>query len=125
MSANTTTAVAKKITLAGKYSKFMVFGSWFVDRLAAAGTIDETATAAARAQICLFDQPEKQNEMFDEFFANLTEHDKAVEEKGIEKGVEKATIGMVKKMIQNPQLSDQYIAEVSGLSLDDVKQMRK
>ena len=45
---NVETAVTKKITLAGKYTKFMVYGSWFVDRLAAAGTIDETATAAAR-----------------------------------------------------------------------------
>jgi len=57
----------------------------------------------------------------DEFFASLTEHDKAVEEKGIEK----AKIGIAKKLIENPKLTDQEISEVSGLSLEDVKILRK
>lgn len=57
----------------------------------------------------------------DEFFASLTEHDKAVEEKGIEK----AKIGIAKKLIENPKLTDQEISEVSGLSLEDVKRLRK
>ena len=71
-------AVTKKITLAGKYNKFMVYGSWLVDLLAAAGTIDETATAAARVQLGVFDQPEKQNEMFDLFFANIKDYTKSM-----------------------------------------------
>lgn len=57
----------------------------------------------------------------DEFFASLTEHDKAVEEKGIEK----AKIGIAKKLIENPKLNDQEISDISGLSLADVKKLRK
>jgi predicted transposase/invertase (TIGR01784 family) len=57
----------------------------------------------------------------DEFFASLTEHDKAVEEKGIEK----TKIGIAKKLLENPKLTDQEISEVSGLSLEDVKRLKK
>ena len=126
------TAVAKKITLAGKYSKFMVFGSWFVDRLAAAGTIDETATAAARAQICLFDQPEKQNEMFDLFFADIKdctksmkslikEHNKppkAKKEKVIKEKKPKASKKKPSETLSDPQ--DELVAEIVAAAQSDI-----
>ena len=53
----------------------------------------------------------------DEFFANLTEHDKAVKEKGIEE----TKIAIAKNLIKSTKLSDKEIAEVSGLSLEDVE----
>ncbi|MFN7633089.1 MAG: PD-(D/E)XK nuclease family transposase [Cyanobacteriota bacterium] len=53
----------------------------------------------------------------DEFFASLTEHDKAV--------AEKTKIEIAEKMIGNDKLSDQDISDVSGLSLADVNKLRK
>jgi hypothetical protein len=65
---NTTAdAKIKKITLAGKYTKFMVFGHWFIQRLNA----DETVAAAARDTLKMFASPEEQNQMFDLFFSEL------------------------------------------------------
>ena len=61
----------------------------------------------------------------DEFFSSLTEHDKAVEEKGIEKGIEKTQIEIAKKLIENSKLNDQEISEASGLSLETVKALKK
>ena len=68
----------KKPALSGKFSKFMVFGHWFIDRLALAGTIDETATSAARDNIHLFAQPEEQNQLFELFFAQLKDSTKSM-----------------------------------------------
>ena len=64
---NTTATKVKKITLAGKYTKFMVFGHWFIQRLNA----DETVAAAARDTLLMFASPEEQNHMFDLFFNEL------------------------------------------------------
>ena len=64
---NNTAAKVKKITLAGKYTKFMVFGYWFIQRLNA----DETVAAAARDTLLMFASPEEQNLMFDSFFNDL------------------------------------------------------
>ena len=65
---NTTAdAKVKKITLAGKYTKFMVFGHWFIQRLNA----DEAIAAAARDTLLMFASPEEQNQMFDLFFNEL------------------------------------------------------
>lgn len=129
---NVETAVAKKITLAGKYTKFMVYGSWFVDRLAAAGTIDETATAAARAQLGVFDGPEKQNEMFDLFFANIKdstksmktlikEHNKpppkAKKEKVVKEKAEKKPKGK-KQTVSDPQ--DELVAEIVAAAQSEI-----
>jgi ABC-type lipopolysaccharide export system ATPase subunit len=57
----------------------------------------------------------------EDYFSSLTEHDRAVEEKGIEK----TRTGIAKKLIKNPKLSDQEIADVSGLSLAEVEKLRK
>jgi len=64
---NNNAAKVKKITLAGKYSKFLVFGHWFIQRLNA----DETAAANARHTLQMFASPEVQNLMFDSFFNDL------------------------------------------------------
>ena len=64
---NNTAAKVKKITLAGKYTKFLVFGHWFIQHLNA----DETVTAAARDTLLMFASPEQQNQMFDSFFNDL------------------------------------------------------
>ena len=64
---NTTATKVKKITLAGKYTKFMVFGHWFIQRLNA----DEAVAAAARDTLLMFASPEEQNQMFDLFFNEL------------------------------------------------------
>ena len=129
---NVETAVTKKITLAGKYTKFMVYGSWFVDRLAAAGTIDETATAAARVQLGVFDEPEKQNEMFDLFFANIKdstksmktlikEHNKpppkAKKEKVVKEKAEKKPKGK-KQTVSDPQ--DELVAEIVAAAQSEI-----
>ena len=129
---NVETAVTKKITLAGKYTKFMVSGSWFVDRLAAAGTIDETATAAARVQLGVFDEPEKQNEMFDLFFANIKdstksmktlikEHNKpppkAKKEKVVKEKAEKKPKGK-KQTVSDPQ--DELVAEIVAAAQSEI-----
>ena len=72
INANTNTDLkVKKPALSGKFSKFMVFGYWFIDRLALAGTIDETATSAARDSINLFATPDEQNLFFELFFEQL------------------------------------------------------
>jgi len=68
----------KKPALSGKFSKFMVFSHWFIDRLALAGTIDETATSAARDSINLFATPEEQNQLFELFFAQLKDSTKSM-----------------------------------------------
>jgi hypothetical protein len=68
----------KKPALSGKFSKFMVFGHWFIDRLALAGTIDETATSAARDSINLFAAPEEQNQLFELFFEQLKDSTKSM-----------------------------------------------
>ena len=127
---NVETAVTKKITLAGKYTKFMVYGSWFVDRLAAAGTIDETATAAARVQLGVFDEPEKQNEMFDLFFANIKdstksmktlikEHNKPPPKAKKEKVVkEKKPKGSKKLTVCDPQ--DELVAEIVAAAQTEI-----
>ena len=64
---NATATKVKKITLAGKYTKFMVYGHWFIQRLNA----DETVVAAARDTLLMFASPEEQNQMFDLFFNEL------------------------------------------------------
>ena len=61
----------KSITLSGKYIKFLVFGHWFVDRLAVTRAIDEATTEAVREQLELFAGVAKQTEMFDLFFGDL------------------------------------------------------
>ena len=129
---NVETAVTKKITLAGKYNKFMVYGSWFVDRLAAAGTIDETATAAARVQLGVFDQPEKQNEMFDLFFSNIKDYTKSMKtlikehnkpppkakkEKVIKEKAEKKPKGK-KQTVSDPQ--DELVAEIVAAAQSEI-----
>ena len=65
---NATATKVKKITLAGKYTKFMVFGHWFIQRLNADETV---AAAAARDTLLMFASPEEQNQMFDLFFNEL------------------------------------------------------
>jgi hypothetical protein len=67
MSAEIVNTKVKKITLAGKYSKFLVFGHWFIQRLNA----DEAVVAAARDTLQMFLSPEEQNQMFDLFFNEL------------------------------------------------------
>ena len=57
---NTTATKVKKITLAGKYTKFMVFGHWFIQRLNA----DEAVAAAARDTLQMFLSPEEQKKIF-------------------------------------------------------------
>jgi len=67
MSTEIVNTKVKKITLAGKYSKFLVFGHWFIQRLNA----DEAVVAAARDTLQMFLSPEEQNQMFDLFFNEL------------------------------------------------------
>ena len=73
-----TTETTKKINLAGKYTKFLVHGYWTIERLLVAGIIDETTAHSARVQLCIFDAPEKQNEMFDLFFDGLKDSTKSM-----------------------------------------------
>ena len=67
MSTEIVNTKVKKITLAGKYSKFLVFAHWFIQRLNA----DEAVVAAARDTLQMFASPEEQNQMFDLFFNEL------------------------------------------------------
>jgi hypothetical protein len=68
----------KTPTLSGKYIKFLVFGHWFVDRLAVTKAIDEATTEAVREQLELFAGVAKQTEMFDLFFAELKDSTKSM-----------------------------------------------
>jgi len=68
----------KTPTLSGKYIKFLVFGHWFVDRLAVTKAIDEATTEAVREQLELFTGVAKQTEMFDLFFAELKDSTKSM-----------------------------------------------
>jgi hypothetical protein len=74
----TKVAKVKTPTLSGKYIKFLVFGHWFVDRLAVTRAIDEATTEAVREQLELFAGVAKQTEMFDLFFAELKDSTKSM-----------------------------------------------
>jgi colicin import membrane protein len=74
----TKVAKVKTPTLSGKYIKFLVFGHWFVDRLAVTKAIDEATTEAVREQLELFAGVAKQTEMFDLFFAELKDSTKSM-----------------------------------------------
>lgn len=78
--AETVTKVAKTKTptLSGKYIKFLVFGNWFIDRLAVAGTTDEATVEAMRQQLELFAGVSKQTEMFDLFFQEIKDSTKSM-----------------------------------------------
>jgi septal ring factor EnvC (AmiA/AmiB activator) len=78
--AETVTKVAKTKTptLSGKYIKFLVFGNWFIDRLAVAGTADEATIETMREQLQLFDGVSKQTEMFDLFFLEIKDSTKSM-----------------------------------------------
>ena len=78
--AETVTKVAKTKTptLSGKYIKFLVFGNWFIDRLAVAGTTDEATVEAMRLQLELFAGVSKQTEMFDLFFQEIKDSTKSM-----------------------------------------------
>ena len=69
---------AKTPTLSGKYIKFLVFGNWFIDRLAVAGTTDEATVEAMRLQLELFAGVSKQTEMFDLFFQEIKDSTKSM-----------------------------------------------
>jgi len=68
----------KKIVLSSKFSKFLVFGHWFIDRLAISGTIDDAHIAPLRDQLNLFSDPEIQNQMFELFFEQLKDSTKSM-----------------------------------------------
>ena len=126
------TAVAKKITLAGKYSKFLVCGFWTIDRLLGAGTIDEATADTARVELCIFAGPEKQNEMFDQFFAELKdstkfmkslikEHNKPPKAKKVKVIKEKKPKASKKKpyeTLSDPQ--DLLVAEIVAAAQSDI-----
>ena len=78
--AETVTKVAKTKTptLSGKYIKFLVFGNWFIDRLAVAGTADEATVETMREQLELFAGVSKQTEMFDLFFQEIKDSTKSM-----------------------------------------------
>jgi|LakMenEpi03Aug12_release.lakeMendotaPanAssembly.Ray.scaffolds.fasta_scaffold417107_1 septal ring factor EnvC (AmiA/AmiB activator) len=78
--AETVTKVAKikTPTLSGKYIKFLVFGNWFIDRLAVAGTTDEATVETMREQLELFAGVSKQTEMFDLFFQEIKDSTKSM-----------------------------------------------
>jgi len=127
----TNTVVAdKKITLAGKYTKFLVCGYWSIDRLLAAGIIDEATADTARVELCLFAGPEKQNEMFDLFFAGLKdstksmkalikEHNKPPPKAKKEKVIkEKKPKGSKKLTVCDPQ--DELVAEIVAAAQTEI-----
>ena len=68
----------KKTTLLAKNTKLMVFGYWFIDRLAIATTVDESTAGAMREQLNLFASPEVQNAMFESFFEGLKDSTKSM-----------------------------------------------
>ena len=68
----------QKIVLSSKFSKFLVFGHWFIDRLAISGTIDDAHIAPLRDQLNLFSAPEIQNQMFELFFEQLKDSTKSM-----------------------------------------------
>ena len=74
----TKVAKVKTPTLSGKYIKFLVFGHWFIDRLAVTRAIDEATTEAVREQLELYTGVAKQTEMFDLFFAELKDSTKSM-----------------------------------------------
>ena len=135
MSANTVTNTVdtvvadKKITLAGKYTKFLVCGYWSIDRLLAAGIIDEATAHTARVELCLFAGPEKQNEMFDLFFAGLKdstksmkalvkEHNKPPKAKKEKVIKEKKPKGSKKLTVCDPQ--DELVAEIVAAAQTEI-----
>jgi regulator of protease activity HflC (stomatin/prohibitin superfamily) len=67
MSSDTQT---KKITLSGKYSKFLVFGHWLIQQINA----DEELTSKAQEQLQLFASPQQQNLFFETFFDDIKLH---------------------------------------------------
>jgi hypothetical protein len=60
----------KKITLSGKYSKFLVFGNWLIQQINA----DEELTSKAQEQLQLFASPQQQNLFFETFFDDIKSH---------------------------------------------------
>jgi len=60
----------KKITLSGKYSKFLVFGNWLIQQINA----DEELTSKAQEQLQLFASPQQQNLFFETFFDDIKLH---------------------------------------------------
>ena len=125
-----TVVADKKITLAGKYTKFLVYGYWSIDRLLAAGIIDEATAQTARVELCLFAGPEKQNEMFDLFFAGLKdstksmkalvkEHNKPPPKAKKEKVIkEKKPKGSKKTTVCDPQ--DELVAEIVAAAQTEI-----
>ena len=131
---NTTATKVKKITLAGKYTKFMVFGHWFIQRLNA----DETVAAAARDTLLMFASPEEQNQMFDLFFNELKtsttemkslikQHNKppakAKKEKKVKEPSEKTTKPKAKgkkatEVVTDPQ--DALVAEIVAAAQTEI-----
>jgi hypothetical protein len=121
-------AKVKKITLAGKYAKFMVFGHWLIQRLNA----DETVAAAARDTLLMFASPEEQNLMFDLFFNDLKtstaemkalvkQHNKPAPKPKKEKAVtEKKPKGKKKptELITDPQ--DALVAEIVAAAQTEI-----
>ena len=76
--AESSVATQKKVkvpTLSGKYIKFLVFGNWFIDRLAVS---DEATVEAMREQLELFAGVSKQTEMFDLFFQEIKDSTKSM-----------------------------------------------
>lgn len=61
----------------------------------------------------------------EEFFASLTEHDQAVEEKGKLEGKLESKIQVAQNLIKNTKLSDQEIADATGIPLFDIETLRK
>ena len=127
---NTVVVADKKITLAGKYTKFLVCGYWSIDRLLATGIIDEATAHTARVELCLFAGPEKQNEMFDLFFAGLKdstksmkalvkEHNKPPPKAKKEKVIkEKKPKGSKKLTVCDPQ--DELVAEIVAAAQTEI-----
>ena len=60
----------KKITLSGKYSKFLVFGNWLIQQINA----DQELTSKAQEQLQLFASPQQQNLFFETFFDDIKLH---------------------------------------------------
>jgi hypothetical protein len=68
--ATDTETKTKKITLSGKYSKFLVFGNWLIQQINA----DEELTSKAQEQLQLFASPQQQNLFFETFFDDIKLH---------------------------------------------------
>ena len=105
-------------------------GYWSIDRLLATGIIDEATAHTARVELCLFAGPEKQNEMFDLFFAGLKdstksmkalvkEHNKPPPKAKKEKVIkEKKPKGSKKLTVCDPQ--DELVAEIVAAAQTEI-----